>query len=48
MQIFRVKTKRWGVIWAAWWWPEAGLVVWVGGILRFKLWGRRCGFRPSI
>ncbi len=42
MRLLKTKnTWRWGVIAVDWWWPEAGLVLWVGGEIRFKLWGKR-------
>lgn len=45
MRLFSFRTKRLGVVAGDWWWPEAGLVVWIGGEIVFKLWGSRCGFR---
>jgi hypothetical protein len=39
MKLASIRTVRFGVIRLEWWWPEAGLVLWVGGRIRFKLWG---------
>jgi len=41
MRLISRTTRRFGTIALDWWWPEAGLVVWSGGEIRFKLWGRR-------
>jgi hypothetical protein len=45
MRLVSVRTDRFGVIALDWWWPEAGLVLWIGGQIRFKLWGSRWGLR---
>ena len=41
MRLIKIRTERLGVVALDWWWPEAGLVVWVGGMIRWKMWGKK-------
>lgn len=40
MRLLSHRTAKRGVIALDWWWPEAGFVLWVGGEIRWKMWGR--------
>lgn len=40
MRLGSIYIDRWGVIALDWWWPEAGLVLWIGGCIRWQLWCR--------
>lgn len=40
MRLASFWTDRWGLIALDWWWPENGLVVWVGGRIRWRMWRR--------
>jgi hypothetical protein len=48
MRLVRIRTKRLGVIALDWWWPEAGCVLWIGGMIRWKTWGSRWGYRRKM
>lgn len=45
MRLMNVRTEKHGVIALDWWWPEAGIVLWVGGVICWKMWGSRRGWR---
>ena len=45
VRLIEVRTERLGVVGLDWWFPEAGLVLWVGGVIRWKMWGSRRGWR---
>lgn len=48
MTLFRFRTRLYGVIVLNWWFPEAGLVLWIGGVMRWKMWGTGWGFRSCF
>jgi len=41
MRLMKFRTKQTGVIALDWWWPEADLVMWFGGVIRWKMWGNK-------